>query len=73
VTLDDVALLHPGVQQAGAQQPASDAPLDEQVRALEIRLIRDALRRHDDNRTHAAVTLGLSRQGLLKKIERYGL
>ena len=73
VTLDDVALLHPGVQQAGAQQPASDAPLDEQVRALEIRLIRDALRRHDDNRTHAAATLGLSRQGLLKKIERYGL
>jgi len=73
VTLDDVALLHPGVQQAGTSIPASDAPLDEQVRALEIRLIRDALRRHDDNRTHAAATLGLSRQGLLKKIERYGL
>ncbi len=73
VTLDDVALLHPGVQPAWQAVPASDAPLDEQVRALEIRLIRAALRRHEDNRTHAAVTLGLSRQGLLKKIERYGL
>jgi len=74
VTLDDVALLHPGAQ-PGAEAGAvdSDASLEEQVRALEIRLIRQALTQHDDNRTRAAAALGLSRQGLLKKIERYGL
>ncbi|MCT7653767.1 hypothetical protein MBH78_01010 [Oceanimonas sp. NS1] len=37
------------------------------MRALEIALITDALTRHDNNRTHAAQALGLSRQGLLKK------
>ncbi len=47
--------------------------MEEQVRALEIRLIRRALAQHEDNRTRAAAALGLSRQGLLKKIERYGL
>ncbi|MFC6671632.1 sigma-54-dependent transcriptional regulator [Marinobacterium aestuariivivens] len=71
VTPEDVALLHPGVQSGGAGD--AGASLDEQVRALEIRLIRQALARHEGNRTHAAATLGVSRQGLLKKIERYGL
>ena len=47
--------------------------LSEQVEALERRLIIDALADTHDNRTHAAQQLGLSRQGLLKKIGRYGL
>ncbi|NHH99950.1 MULTISPECIES: sigma-54-dependent transcriptional regulator [Oceanimonas] len=74
ITLDDIALLYPDArEQAPARpQPAGDT-LDAQVRALEIALITDALTRHDNNRTHAAQALGLSRQGLLKKIERYGL
>lgn len=47
--------------------------LEAQVTALEIRLISQALNRHQQNRTRAAAQLGLSRQGLLKKIARYGL
>ncbi|NVK40937.1 MAG: sigma-54-dependent Fis family transcriptional regulator [Oceanospirillaceae bacterium] len=75
VTLEDVALLHPGAQSGTAADEMidSDAPLEEQVRALEIRVIRRALVQYDGNRTRAATALGLSRQGLLKKIERYGL
>ena len=58
---------------------SSNAPLDasltlqEQVERLERALIEQTLRAHDHNRTHAAKTLGLSRQGLLNKMERYGL
>jgi len=44
----------------------------EQVEALERREIERALTKHHGNRTHAAEALGLSRQGLLKKMERYG-
>jgi transcriptional regulator with PAS, ATPase and Fis domain len=51
-----------------------DAPLlrvaTEQV---EKRLIQDALVRHDGNRTRTARSLGLSRQGLLKKLRRLQL
>lgn len=74
ITLEDIALLYPDAQ-AGSDH-ASTRPgdsLEAQVRALEISLISQALARFDHNRTHAAQALGLSRQGLLKKIERYGL
>ncbi|MDO6749714.1 helix-turn-helix domain-containing protein, partial [Gilvimarinus sp. 1_MG-2023] len=56
-----------------AEVPLSEASLDEQVRALEIRLIGQALLQCSGNRTRAARQLGISRQGLIKKIERYGL
>jgi two-component system response regulator HupR/HoxA len=36
-------------------------------------VILDTLRRTDGNKTRAAALLGLSRLGLRKKIERYGL
>ncbi|MDP5292502.1 sigma-54 dependent transcriptional regulator [Oceanimonas sp. CHS3-5] len=74
ITLDDIALLYPDAREhTPAPLTAAGDTLDAQVRALEITLITDALARHDNNRTHAAQALGLSRQGLLKKIERYGL
>lgn len=47
--------------------------LHEMVEQLEHREIQLALQTHDGNRTHAAQALGLSRQGLLKKMSRYGL
>ncbi|WP_019933306.1 sigma-54-dependent transcriptional regulator [Oceanimonas smirnovii] len=74
ITLDDIALLYPDARNSSpfSVLPAGDT-LDAQVRALEITLITNALASHDNNRTHAAQALGLSRQGLLKKIERYGL
>ncbi|MFT4627358.1 MAG: DNA-binding NtrC family response regulator [Myxococcota bacterium] len=54
-----------------------DAPdgrsLAEQVERLERRAIGAALAAEGGNRTRAAEALGLSRQGLLNKIARYGL
>jgi len=54
-----------------------DAPagstLQEKIEALERREIEAALQKFHNNRTHAAAALGLSRQGLLKKLERFGL
>ncbi|MFQ5675631.1 MAG: sigma 54-interacting transcriptional regulator [bacterium] len=43
------------------------------VEQLERQMVTEALREHQGNRTKAAERLGLSRRGLLNKIERYGL
>jgi two-component system NtrC family response regulator len=47
--------------------------LHAETRALEQRRLREALERSRGNKSQAARTLGLSRQGLLKKLRRYGL
>lgn len=75
VQLADLQLLQLGGTEEAtvvAELPPG-ASLDEQVRALEVRLLTEALLTHQGNRSQAARALGLSRQGLLKKIERYGL
>ena len=75
VQLADIQLLHLDAQESSfpdVQLPPGSS-LDEQVRQLEIRLLSEALTAHQGNRSQAARQLGLSRQGLLKKIERYGL
>ncbi len=46
--------------------------LQEKVERLERSEIERALAAAHDNRTHAAAALGLYRQGLLKKMRRYG-
>jgi two-component system NtrC family response regulator len=51
----------------------TDLPLEEQVKALEIKLIKRALSQHQDNKTHSAQALGITRQGLINKIKRYDL
>jgi transcriptional regulator with GAF, ATPase, and Fis domain len=43
------------------------------VEDLERRILRGTLQRHDWNKSRAAQELGLSRLGLRKKLERYGL
>jgi transcriptional regulator with PAS, ATPase and Fis domain len=77
-----IALAAPGeVVTADTLAPASGVvpahkrkgTLREQVQALEIEIIRGVLAEVDGNRTRAAEVLGLSRQGLRQKIERYGL
>ena len=61
----------------GTERPGPPATgvltLAQKVEALERKEIEEALRRFNQNRTHAAQALGLSRQGLLKKLERFGL
>ena len=52
---------------------AEGAGLHAETRALEERRLQEALRRTRGNKTQAARALGLSRQGLLKKLRRYGL
>ncbi|AOH85153.1 response regulator [Sphingomonas panacis] len=56
-------------------EPASSVfkTLDEEVAALERRRILEALGRTGHNHTHTARELGLSRVGLLKKMDRMGL
>jgi len=47
--------------------------LKENVERLEIQMISEALRRFQGNQVRAAKGLGLSRQGLIKKVKRYGI
>ena len=47
--------------------------LHAETRALEERRLRETLERTRWNKSQAARSLGLSRQGLLKKLRRYGL
>src|SRR5262249_11570796 len=47
--------------------------LKEAVEALERRLITDALEECQHNQQQTARTLGLSRQGLIKKMKRHGI
>ncbi|WP_437926358.1 sigma-54 dependent transcriptional regulator [Sorangium sp. So ce291] len=58
---------------AGSDEPAEGATLEEKIAALERREIAAALRATQGNRSQAAARLGLSRQGLLNKMDRYGL
>lgn len=53
--------------------PPPHATLEEEVAALERRRIIEALERTGHNHTHTARDLGLSRVGLLKKMDRMGL
>ncbi|MFC1815432.1 sigma-54 interaction domain-containing protein, partial [Thermodesulfobacteriota bacterium] len=46
--------------------------LPDQVKELEINLISKALKETNDNRLKAAKLLGITRQGLYKKLKRYG-
>jgi two-component system NtrC family response regulator len=62
---------NPGLPGAGAASAVSG--LHAETRALEERRLRETLRRTRGNKSQAARALGLSRQGLLKKLRRYGL
>lgn len=58
---------------AAEAAPEEGATLEQKIGALERREIAAALEATQGNRSHAAVRLGLSRQGLLNKMDRYGL
>ena len=74
----DVNLLPERVRQGTIQSvsrvdASSDLELDKLVGATEQAAIREALRRTHGNKSHAARLLGLSRNGLAIKMERYGI
>lgn len=55
-----------------AAQPARSHSLQSKVEELEKRMIREALEANHQNQQRAAKALGLSRQGLINKMKRYG-
>ena len=61
------------MDELGPVEPGADTALKEAVAALECRMIVKALRSHEGNLTRTAEALGLSRLGLRKKLERYGI
>lgn len=74
ISMADISLLHPEADTAGTIPAVTDAgvqSLDQAVQQLEIRMIKHALEQCNGNKSQAARQLGLSRQGLLKKIDRY--
>jgi DNA-binding NtrC family response regulator len=52
---------------------SADATLSERLAVAERAIIREVLARTHGNRTHAARVLGLTRQGLVRKLQRLGL
>ena len=58
-----------------AAPPADDddRPLKERLASIERRILVQALKSHDNNKTRTAKALGLSRYGFLKKLDKYGL
>lgn len=66
-------------EQLAVQEPEgptrgdSKALLKDRVTTLEIQMIRDAMAQTNGDRRRAGKLLGLSHQGLLNKLKRYGL
>jgi Nif-specific regulatory protein len=63
----------PSSESASPVSADSKKPLKDRVAALEMELIRDAMADTEGDRRRAAKLLGLSHQGLINKINRYGL
>ena len=55
------------------QDKGDKKSLKDRVTVLEIQMIRDAMTQTDNDRRRASRLLGLSHQGLINKLKRYGL
>jgi Nif-specific regulatory protein len=75
IELSDLSESLQGSPRAGEARLASAAPLSlgEEVEALEKTRIREALSSCGFNQARTARKLGLSRQGLINKLKRYGI
>jgi transcriptional regulator with GAF, ATPase, and Fis domain len=58
---------------SGKAEAGHELSIPEQVKGLEVELIRQALKKAQGNKSKAAELLHITRQGLQKKIKRYGL
>jgi two-component system NtrC family response regulator len=72
ITIDVAALCFSQGSPAASGQPQRRS-LDEAIAALEVQMITAALNESGNNRSEAARLLGISRVGLLKKLDRLGL
>ncbi|OZG71135.1 sigma-54-dependent Fis family transcriptional regulator [Hahella sp. CCB-MM4] len=73
ITLQEIQLITGQTTTPTTLLPSGDGTLEQQVSRLEIQLIEQALAQFQGNKTRTADHLGLTRQGLLKKIQRYGI
>ena len=78
ISIADISLLHPEDAKVEAhfipnELATDNLLLEPAVELLEKSLINKALQQSGGNKSQAARLLGLSRQGLLKKIDRYGI
>ncbi|MCA8912980.1 MAG: sigma 54-interacting transcriptional regulator [Planctomycetes bacterium] len=71
----DAALLSPQLRQMAEEESLSESggSLKDVVEGVEKRKIQEAIERTKGNKSRAAEILGLSRLGLRKKMERYGM
>jgi DNA-binding NtrC family response regulator len=68
----EASMLSPHLGSDGMDLTEEEPPtLPEAVRRLECRMIQEALETFSGNRTRTARQLGITRQGLLKKLKRY--
>jgi len=72
ITIDVAALCFSQGSTSAPVQPQRRS-LDEAIAALEVQMITAALNESANNRSEAARLLGISRVGLLKKLDRLGL
>ena len=72
IVADDLADEIRAARSAARKKPAG-SNLHDAVSDLEAAMISEALAAHKNNQFQAAQALGLSRQGLINKIKRYGL
>ena len=61
------------VPESEPQSGGEKQSLKDRVTTLEIQMIRDAMAQTENDRRRAAKILGLSHQGLINKLKRYGL
>jgi transcriptional regulator with GAF, ATPase, and Fis domain len=71
IELSDLTIVQDPASAQGEPEP--DLLLKPQVEALERRLVEQAMQETGGNQTRAAALLGLSRYGLQKKLQRYGI
>jgi DNA-binding NtrC family response regulator len=60
-------------EEAAGKSSGEKQSLKDRVTTLEIQMIRDAMAQTEGDRRRAAKILGLSHQGLINKLKRYGL
>lgn len=60
-------------EKEGVAEAAAGRGLQDEIEDLERRRIQEAMARHGQNQQKTARALGLSRQGLINKLKRYGI
>lgn len=73
IDIEDLPSGEPDLSPHGVLAEAGDLRLKPRVKAMENQLIREALKRTDGNRTHAARLLGITHRALMYKLQAHGI